>query len=79
MPDPPEAKGRKAGQTSFCPKLTKLSRGIRFPRTLYGLEVFVKVRLMEILNVDAEEWQQYGRPASGLHVDFVLAVPQLSF
>src|SRR5579859_7196055 len=34
MPDPPGVKGRSNGQALFCPKHTKLSRGIRLPPPL---------------------------------------------
>jgi hypothetical protein len=38
-----------------------------------GLAVFVKVRLMDVLFVDDGAWKEFGAPASGMHVDFVLA------
>ncbi len=38
-----------------------------------GLAVFVKVRLMDVLFVDDGAWKESGAPASGMHVDFVLA------
>ena len=50
---------------------------IRFYRTLVhavpaGLLLFVKVRLMDVLFVDDGAWKEFGAPASGMHVDFVL-------
>jgi hypothetical protein len=54
---------------------------LRFYRALLravadDLVVFVKVRLMDVLEVDDDSWQQYGAPGSGMHLDFVLADPE---
>jgi Protein of unknown function (DUF2726) len=38
-----------------------------------GLTAFVKVRLLDVVNVPDRAWRQYGAPASGMHLDFVLA------
>ncbi len=51
---------------------------LRFYRTLAStappdLMVFVKVRLLDVVAVPAAAWQQFGAPASGMHLDFVLA------
>ncbi|MBV9124678.1 MAG: DUF2726 domain-containing protein [Planctomycetes bacterium] len=51
---------------------------LRFYRALVqvispGLTVFVKVRLLDVLSVPDHAWRAYGAPASGKHVDFVLA------
>jgi Protein of unknown function (DUF2726) len=40
-----------------------------------GLVVCPKVRLMDVLFVDDGAWKEFGAPASGMHVDFVLAEP----
>jgi hypothetical protein len=51
---------------------------LRFYRVLLkalppGMEVFVKVRLMDLVSVPDHDWREYGAPCSGMHVDFVLA------
>jgi len=51
---------------------------LRFYRVLLkavpsGVSVFVKVRVLDILDVEARAWREYGAPASGMHVDFVIA------
>jgi Protein of unknown function (DUF2726) len=51
---------------------------LRFYRVLLravpaGLVVFVKVRLIDLVNVPDKAWREYGAPASGMHLDFVLA------
>jgi hypothetical protein len=51
---------------------------LRFYRVLLqaisqGMTVFVKVRLMDVVNVPDKAWREYGAPASGMHLDFVLA------
>src|SRR5437762_960131 len=51
---------------------------LRFYRALLqavpaGLVVFLKVRLMDGVNVPAKAWREHGAPASGKHLDFVLA------
>jgi hypothetical protein len=51
---------------------------LRFYRVLLqalpnGMTAFVKVRLMDIVNVPDKAWREYGAPASGMHLDFVLA------
>ena len=33
----------------------------------------VKVRLLDVVTVPEKAWRQYGAPASGMHLDFVLA------
>ncbi len=38
-----------------------------------GMTAFVKVRLMDVVNVPDKAWREYGTPASGMHLDFVLA------
>jgi hypothetical protein len=38
-----------------------------------GMTAFVKVRLMDVVNVPDKAWREYGAPASGMHLDFVLA------
>src|ERR1700684_1689903 len=38
-----------------------------------GMTAFVKVRLLDVVNVPDKAWRQYGAPASGMHLDFVLA------
>ena len=50
---------------------------LRFYRVLLqsvprGMTTFVKVRLMDIVNVPDKAWREYGAPASGMHLDFVL-------
>ena len=37
------------------------------------MTAFVKVRLMDIVDVPDKAWREYGAPASGMHLDFVLA------
>jgi len=39
----------------------------------YGITVFVKIRLMDVVTVDDDDWSIYGAKGSGMHVDFVLA------
>ena len=34
---------------------------------------FVKVRLLDVVSVPDRAWREYGAPASGMHLDFVLA------
>jgi hypothetical protein len=51
---------------------------LRFYRSLLiavpdGLTIFVKVRLMDIVDVPDEAWREFGAPGSGIHLDFVLA------
>jgi hypothetical protein len=51
---------------------------LRFYRVLppvvpAGMVVFVKVRLMDVVAVSDDRWQQFGAPGSGRHLDFVLA------
>jgi hypothetical protein len=53
---------------------------LRFYRALLpavpsGLAVFLKVRLLDLVSVPDRHWHRYGAPASGMHVDFVLADP----
>lgn len=38
-----------------------------------GMTLFVKVRLMDVVTVADDAWATYGAPASGMHLDFVLA------
>jgi hypothetical protein len=38
-----------------------------------GLTVFVKVRLMDLVDVPDTDWREFGAPGSGMHLDFVLA------
>jgi hypothetical protein len=38
-----------------------------------GLTVFVKVRLMDLVDVADSDWREFGAPGSGMHLDFVLA------
>jgi hypothetical protein len=38
-----------------------------------GLTVFVKVRLMDVVDVPDYAWREFGAPGSGMHLDFVLA------
>ena len=38
-----------------------------------GLTAFVKVRLLDVVNVPHRAWREHGAPASGMHLDFVLA------
>jgi hypothetical protein len=37
-----------------------------------GMTAFVKVRLLDAVNVPDGAWRKYGAPASGMHLDFVL-------
>ena len=37
------------------------------------MTAFVKVRLMDVVNVPDRAWREYAAPASGMHLDFVLA------
>ena len=37
------------------------------------MTAFVKVRLLDVVNVPDKAWREYGAPASGMHLDFVLA------
>jgi hypothetical protein len=37
------------------------------------LAVFVKVRLMDVIAVADDKWQEFGARGSGMHLDFVLA------
>jgi hypothetical protein len=51
---------------------------LRFYRVLLqavpsGMTAFVKVRLMDIVNVPDIAWREFGAAASGMHLDFVLA------
>jgi hypothetical protein len=51
---------------------------LRFYRALLpaiplGMSLFVKVRLLDLVDVPAKYWQQFGARASGMHVDFVVA------
>jgi hypothetical protein len=67
------------------PQLPYIRRGplltegeLRFYRALLqamppGLAVFVKVRLLDLVAVADRHWARYGAPASGMHLDFVLA------
>ncbi len=38
-----------------------------------GMIAFVKVRLLDVVNVPDKAWREYGAPTSGMHLDFVLA------
>jgi hypothetical protein len=38
-----------------------------------GLAVFVKVRLMDLVDVPDYAWREFGAPGSGMHLDFVVA------
>lgn len=38
-----------------------------------GMTAFVKVRLLDVVNVPDRAWREYGAPAGGMHLDFVLA------
>jgi hypothetical protein len=38
-----------------------------------GMTAFVKVRLLDVVSVPDKAWRVYGAPASGMHLDFVLA------
>ncbi len=38
-----------------------------------GMTAFVKVRLLDVVNVPDKAWREHGAPASGMHLDFVLA------
>jgi hypothetical protein len=38
-----------------------------------GVVIFVKVRLLDVVTVPEAAWESCGAPASGMHLDFVLA------
>jgi hypothetical protein len=71
--------GRHPAALPFTKRGSLLTRAeMRFYRTLVlavpdGLIVCPKVRLMDVLFVDDGAWKEFGAPASGMHVDFVLA------
>jgi hypothetical protein len=51
---------------------------LRFYRVLLqavpqGMTVFVKVRLMDVVNLSDKAWGECGSSAGGMHLDFVLA------
>src|SRR5262249_34400424 len=76
MPDPPGIKGMSIGQASFCPKSTKLSRGIRFPppllearespTSLFGTAPWSAAAIASQLRADASAAERWHRLDSGL-------------
>ncbi len=69
---------RFRGDMPFSRHSALLTPGeLRFYRLLLGavpsgLTVFVKVRLMDVVEEPGDAWRQYGAPGSGMHLDFVL-------
>lgn len=43
------------------------------PAVPHRMIVFVKVRLLDVVAVAEADWREHGAPASGMHLDFVVA------
>jgi hypothetical protein len=76
------ARPRKVPALPYAKRTSLLTAAeLRFFRVLQqalpsGIAVMVKVRLMDVVSVPDDSWQQYGAPGSGMHLDFVLADPE---